>query len=203
MREKIYAVILASGISRRLGTNKLTLKIDGESVIRRAVTPFLFEGVERIFVVAGIHGERLRQEFADISNIEFVDNLRYEEGMSSSVKAVLPRIGGADGVFFHLGDKPFLGRDLVKVMLARYQAGDGNIILPVYNSKKGHPVLMNIIPYLQELRDLTGDKGLREVIEKHRADVVFMDGDEGCLFDIDTPDDIDTLKRRRYRVEEG
>jgi molybdenum cofactor cytidylyltransferase len=203
MREKIYAVILASGVSRRLGTNKLTLKIDGESVIRRAVRPFLFAGVERVFVVAGIHGGRLGEEFKGISNVEFVDNPQYQEGMSSSVKAVLPLINGADGVFFHLGDKPFLKRDLVKAMLECYQAGDRNIIVPVFSNEKGHPVLMNINHYLQELEGLVGDKGLREVIEKHREDVLFMDGDEGCIFDIDTSDDIDTLKRRRHTVEKG
>ena len=60
--KRIFAVILAAGASRRLGVNKLTVKIDGQSVIRRSVRPFLEGGVERTFVVTGVDDERIRRE---------------------------------------------------------------------------------------------------------------------------------------------
>jgi len=50
---------------------------------------------------------------------------------------------------------------------------------------------------------LHGDKGLREVIEKHKEDVLFIETDEGALFDIDTADDIRSLTERGYTVEKG
>ena len=132
-----------------------------------------------------------------------IDNPDYLEGMSSSVKAALPYIKGADGVFFHLGDKPFVKLEQVRTMLDLYLGGAGNLVVPRYEGRKGHPVLMNTEPYFSEMESLGGDKGLREIIEKHLEDVVFLDGDEGNVFDIDTIEDIETLKRRGHKIEKS
>ncbi|HEY3276275.1 MAG TPA: nucleotidyltransferase family protein [Syntrophorhabdaceae bacterium] len=201
--KKICAVILASGISRRLGFNKLTLRIDGTPVIRMSCAPFDMEGVEKIFVVTGMDREKMKGELGNLSRVEIVSNENYREGMSSSVKAALPFIRGYDGAFFHLGDKPFVKSDQIRSIRELYLAGGGDLIIPRYNGVKGHPVFIGLAPFLEEMSRLEGDKGLREVIEKHLEDVVFLDGDEGNLFDIDTLEDIETLKRRGHKIEKG
>jgi molybdenum cofactor cytidylyltransferase len=201
--KKIYAVILAAGVSRRLGVNKLAVRIDGETVIRRSVMAFLTHGIEKIFVVVSTGREIIERELKDLGSVEIIDNPHYLEGMSSSVKAALSYIKGADGVFFHLGDKPFVKREQVRAMLDLYLGGAGDLLVPRYGGGKGHPVLMNTEPYFSEMESLGGDKGLREVIEKHLEDVVFLDGDEGNVFDIDTIEDIETLKRRGHKIEES
>jgi molybdenum cofactor cytidylyltransferase len=203
--KRLYAVILAAGSSRRLGTNKLTIRIDGEPVVRRSVTPFLVDGIEKVFVVAAsAKVGAIEEALLDLApHVQIIDNPHHAEGMSSSVKAALPLIEGADGVFFHLGDKPFVKREQVMLMIERYAREAVALLIPRYNGRKGHPVLMNVKPYLHEMRRLEGDKGLREIIEKHAGDVVFCDGDEGNIFDIDTVEEIETLKRRGYRIEES
>jgi molybdenum cofactor cytidylyltransferase len=201
--KKIYAVILASGVSRRLGFNKLTVRIDGESVVRWSAAPFFMEGIDRVFVVTSMDKERMRAELSGLDGAEIVYNQNYLEGMSSSVKAVLPLIGEADGVFFHLGDKPFVKAEQVRRMRDLYLSGGGDLIIPRHDGAKGHPVLMSVKPYFEEMTLLKGDKGLREIIEKHLADVVFLEGDEGNVFDIDTVEDIETLKRRGHKIEKG
>ena len=200
---KIYAVILAAGVSRRLGTNKLLVRIDGETVIRRSVGPFLMKGIERTFVVVSTGRGRIERELQGLEGIGIIDNPHYQEGMSSSVKAALPYIRGADGVFFHLGDKPFVRREQVERMLDLYLGGAGHLLIPRHEGGKGHPVLINTERYFDEMENLGGDKGLREVIEKHMEDVVFLDGDEGNVFDIDTIEDIETLRRRGHNLEES
>jgi len=201
--KRIFAVILAAGSSRRLGVNKLTIRIDGQSVIRRSVTPFLTAGIEKVIVVTGVGDGRLEAELRGLAPVEVVPNPHRMEGMSSSVKAALPFIRGADGVFFHLGDKPFLGREQVNAMLDRFLQGGVHLMVPRFHGEKGHPVLMNTARYFPEMELLQGDKGLREIIEKHLEDVVFLDGDEGNVFDIDTIEDIETLKRRGHKIEES
>jgi CTP:molybdopterin cytidylyltransferase MocA len=54
-----------------------------------------------------------------------------------------------------------------------------------------------------EMGFLKGDKGLREIIEKHAEDVIFIKGNEGSLFDIDTIEDVECLKERGYIIEKG
>ena len=201
--KRIFAVILAAGASRRLGVNKLTVKIDGQSVIRRSVTAFLTGGIEKVIVVTGAGDGRLTAELRGLAPVEIIPNPHSIEGMSSSVRAALPFIKEADGVFFHLGDKPFLRREQVDIMLDRFVRESIHLLVPMFHGEKGHPVLMNVTRYFPEMELLHGDKGLREIIEKHPEDVVFLDGDEGNTFDIDTAQDIETLKRRKHHVEEG
>jgi molybdenum cofactor cytidylyltransferase len=206
--QKIYTVILAAGTSSRLGFNKLTVKIDDQSVISRTVECFCIEGIEKIFIVTNPESLEIKKELEDFSlspsiSLVLVNNPDYKDGMSSSVKAVLPFIEDAAGVFFHLGDKPFIKREIIRSMLDMYLKEDIRMLIPEYNSKKGHPVMVKIKTYIEEMKTLTGDRGLREIIDKHMEDVVFIKGDEGSIFDIDTIETINLLKERGYRIEKG
>jgi molybdenum cofactor cytidylyltransferase len=198
----IYSVILAAGSSKRLGFNKLTLRIDSEPVIRRAATPFVEAGLGEVIVVGGSDIAPVEAALTGL-NVRVVRNENHRQGMSSSIKAVLPWIGGAEAVFFHLGDKPFVKKAFLAAMVEGYRDTDRRIIVPVHEGMKGHPVLMRCGPYREEMELLDGDRGLREVIEKHSTDVLFIEGDEGILFDIDTEEDLRVLRRRGYRVEKG
>ena len=198
----IYAVILAAGASRRLGYNKLLLKIDGETVIRRAIMPFLRPAIEKVFVVTGNAPDAIAQELAGFS-VEVIRNRESVKGMSTSVRASLPFLAEAWGVFFQLGDKPFVAGGIIDVMLDAFFTRKAPIVLPVFKGEKGHPVLIDIQRYGNEMELLGGDRGLREIIEKHSEDVLYIEGDEGNIFDIDSEEEINLLKERGYRVEKG
>ncbi len=198
----ICSVILAAGSSRRLGFNKLTLKIDSEAVILRSVFPFIKADLGNIIVVAGPHMSSISRELDGLA-VTVVHNEEHHTGMSSSIKAALPWIREATAVFFHLGDKPFIKEGLLAQMLKEYRATGKNIIVPVCKGQKGHPVLMSVAPFIEEMKGLEGDKGLREVIEKHKEDVLFIETDDGVLTDIDTADDIRSLTQRGYSIEES
>ena len=200
--KRFSAVILAAGVSKRLGFNKLTLKINGESVIRKAVLPFISAGIGKVFIVTGIQSQEIREELTGYA-VEFIENKDCALGMSTSVKASLPFITDEEGVFFHLGDKPFLEKEMIYRMIDIYRENREKIIVPVFNGEKGHPVLMDVGLYSEEIKSLEGDKGLREIIEKHTEDVIFIKGNEGSLFDIDTIEDVERLKERGYIIEKG
>lgn len=200
--KRFSAVILAAGVSRRLGFNKLTLKINGESVIRKTLLPFISAGIGKVFIVTGVQSQDINEELAGYG-VEFIENRNYALGMSTSAKASLPFITDEEGVFFHLGDKPFLEKEMLYRMIDVYRENREKIIVPVFNGEKGHPVLMDVGLYSEEIKSLQGDKGLREIIEKHAGDVIFIKGNEGSLFDIDTIEDIERLKERGYIIEKG
>lgn len=197
-----YAVILAAGSSKRLGFNKLTLRINGEPVLRKAVSPFVAAGIEKIFIVTGIESKEIRDVMAGY-HVEFIENKDHILGMSTSVKAAMPFITNEKGVFFHLGDKPFIEKETIDDMMSIYHENREKIIVPSFQGKKGHPVLINSDLCKTEMMLLTGDKGLREIIEKHTEDVLFIKGNEGSLFDIDTVEDIRRLEERGYVIEKG
>ncbi len=196
----ICSVILAAGSSRRLGFDKLTLRINSEAVIRRSVYPFIEARLGSIVVVAGPHMALVVKELNDLP-VTVIHNADHNSGMSSSIKAALPWIREAEMVFFHLGDKPFIKKELLTNMLDAYRRAEKGIVVPVCKGIKGHPVLVNVSRYIEEMEGLDGDRGLREVIEKHKEDVLFIEADEGVLIDIDTADDISSLKSTGYVVE--
>ncbi|HOB69328.1 MAG TPA: nucleotidyltransferase family protein [Syntrophorhabdaceae bacterium] len=205
--KKIYAVILAAGTSSRLGSNKLTIKINGRYVIEMATEPFFQEVVERVYLVTNPKNDYVKNiSTFDCSALTIITNRNFKEGMSSSIKAVLPYIEDSDAVFFHLGDKPFLKREMVRYMVERFEGVNNNghdIVVPLHQGRKGHPVLMDVKPYITEMKKLNGDMGLRETIEKNSKNVLFIEGDEGNVFDIDSEDEINILEERGYIIEKG
>jgi molybdenum cofactor cytidylyltransferase len=198
----IITVILAAGFSSRLGFDKLFIRIDGETVIRRAVRPFLGPPVSQVLVVAGRNGERVREHLGDLPATVVV-NAHPERGMSASVAAALPYIGGADAIFFHLGDKPFVREGLVAEMVRAFRAGGSPVAAACHLGERGHPVLVDRGRFMDDMGRLSGDMGLREVIEKHSGDMICIEGGPGCLIDIDTVEDVGRLRKRGYDVEEG
>ena len=137
-------------------------------MIRKTVSPFISAGIGKVFIVTGIQSQEIREGLTGCA-VEFIENRNYALGMSTSVKASLPFITDEEGVFFHLGDKPFLEKEMLYHMVDIYRENREKIIVPVFNGEKGHPVLMDVGRYSEEIKSLQGDKGLREIIEKHHG----------------------------------
>jgi molybdenum cofactor cytidylyltransferase len=199
---QIDTVILAAGSSSRLGFNKLCLKIDGELVIRRTVGRFLELSAGRVFVVTGFERERLEGLLHGLPLI-FVHNREFSGGMSTSVRAALPCLSGTSGVFFHLGDKPLIKKETLDRMVEQYRRGGHPIVVPMHGGERGHPVLIDLSRYAAELGSLTGDAGLRTILENHNQDILYVEGDEGTVLDLDTEEEIDKVRRRGHTVEKG
>jgi molybdenum cofactor cytidylyltransferase len=200
--KRIDTVILAAGSSSRLGVNKLLLTVDGVPVLKRTLSHFLALQMGVVFVVTGFDRERVEGLLRD-APVLTIHNPLYEEGMSASVKAALPLLGEADGVFFHLGDKPFVQRETLQAMVDAFGRTRHSIIMPLFQGQKGHPVLLDVKPYLAEMHVLQGDTALRPVIENHSQDILYVEGDEGITLDLDTDEDIDRLRRRGYTIEKA
>ena len=140
---KYLMVILAAGASRRLGFNKLCVRVDGEAVIRKTVRFFVEAGIGEVVVVTGFERERVERELAGLP-VSFVHNARHEDGMSASIKAALPIIARSDSVFFHLGDKPFVeGRHRRPSHGGVRRRGPFDHRLGPWGTK-GHPVLVDM-----------------------------------------------------------
>ena len=193
----IEGVILAAGLSSRAGTNKLILKINGKTILERcikAMNPFC----SRIIIVGGHRIEDIKKILVKYPKIELIYNHNYQDGMYSSVKEGFRR-SKADRVFLIPGDYPFISRKTYADMLTI----DQDIIVPIYQGKKGHPLLIK----RQLIRELLQDnicKTLRDFTNKKGITLIKVQ-DPGILIDIDTKEDyneirkaIRTRKNRQY-----
>lgn len=183
----IEGVVIAAGRSTRTGgRNKLTLPLDGHTVIHRSVS-CLMPFCDRIYVVTGHRENEVVEALPDCPDVIIVYNSNYDDGMFSSILMGFGKVE-ADYCFLLPGDCPFVDRKAIKGMLERPR----DILVPRYHSKPGHPVLLS----RQMISKLLSGKGyasLRAFIEANNPEYVDVDS-PGILLDIDTMEDYSSAK---------
>jgi molybdenum cofactor cytidylyltransferase len=185
---QVEGVILAAGLSSRSGRHKMTLPLGDKTVIERSIEPMAAVAA-RILVVVGWQAESIRALLAGYHQVQLVYNVAFRAGMFSSVKAGLAQVR-APRVFLLPGDHPLIGVPVYQRMLS----SPGDIVIPTFRGRKGHPVLLSsaLIPdILAQPEDAT----LREYVERKRYEALPVD-DEGILIDLDTMEDYHTVLTR-------
>ena len=183
--QKIDTVILAAGLSSRMGAFKPLLPF-GRSTLIETVVDTALEVSARIIVVVG-------HQSPDIINLKhwdehviFAVNQRFEKGMFSSVKvgAVLVK---SPRFFIALGDQPRISASVYQQMLATETA---EVIQPSYKGKHGHPLLLNetVRQAILAADENDPDTNLRNIIDGFPKRIVKIN-DPGILIDLDTPED--------------
>jgi molybdenum cofactor cytidylyltransferase len=182
MTGKICAVVLAAGLSTRTKKKyKLTLKLAGKTIIEKCIEPFL-SVCDKVIVVTGHNKELVEKALKNKEKVETVYNSNFQKGMFTSVKAGIKALKNCDRFFFTPGDYPFYSEKLLKTMLKN----KSNVIIPTFNNKKGHPVLIDG-KYIENILTLSDDLSLR----------TFINSVTPCLLSVDEDSvlkDIDTLK---------
>jgi molybdenum cofactor cytidylyltransferase len=188
MDNGVEGVVLAAGLASRSGGYKMALPLGDKTVIERSIEG-MYGIVSRILVVVGWQAERIQEVLAPYDKVEIVVNRGFRAGMFSSIKAGLAQVC-APAVFLLPGDCPLVTADIYRRMLA--VAGD--ILVPTFEGKRGHPVLLHgaLIP---EILSQPDDSTLRQYIDHKGCVLVEMD-DDRILHDMDTPEDYDTVCAR-------
>ncbi len=185
----ITAVILAAGESKRMGQPKLSMAWEGKTILEHTIDNCLSSMSSETIVVLGYKAKELARVIGDRPVISVV-NPAYRNGMSSSlisgVKIVSSR---TQGIMLALADQPAIDSQTINKLIEIFGKRQKNIIIPVYQGKRGHPVIFHI-KYREELLNIRGDIGAREVIQRHVDDILEIAVDcKGVLIDIDTPSD--------------
>ena len=183
----IAAVVLAAGLARRMGRQKLLLQLQGKPVVRWAVERIL-PHVEDVVVVTGADDAAIRQALADLP-VRFAVNPRPQDGQGTSsavgVGALKPWTRAAKVA---LGDQPRIPDAVVRTLLESFQTSGKAIVAPVYRGVQGTPVVFSS-EIFAELRALGGDAGARAVVAAHAERVERISIDLAMPPDVDTPED--------------
>jgi molybdenum cofactor cytidylyltransferase len=197
----LAAVILSGGASSRMGSPKALLAYQGrpflEHLLEITVHPKI--GVRR--VVLGAHAEPIAKNIA-LAADEIVINGDWEKGQLSSIQSAIKSLPAAagphhlpqttDGLLLCLIDHPLISAALVNYLIEQfYAAACTKIVLPVYEGRRGHPLIFPASLY-EELLQAPQDKGARAVVWAHSADVLAVPTEEeGCILNLNDPE---TLK---------
>ena len=182
------AIVLAAGYSSRANAFKMTLPLGQMSVLEQTISKF--EGVcSRVIVVAGFQAEIIQEELAKISSkkaysfqIKFVYNEKFNQGMFTSIQKGVREIN-ATPFFITPGDCPLVKKETLQ-LLAEQQ---GNVVIPSFNYKGGHPIkLSNEVK--QKILETNPESNLRVVLDGFEKKYINVD-DPGVIMDVDTQED--------------
>lgn len=194
----VGALVLAGGMSRRMGPeNKLLADLQGQPVIKHIVSVLQTAGLPRPIVVLGHESEQLSRALSE-TGVTFVHNAQYAEGLSTSIRAGISAIPEHwDGFLICLGDMPEIsGQTLMHLKEAFSADTDKDICVPVYQGKRGNPVLWGQ-RHKARLMALEGDVGAKYLLSELVQFVVEVPvGQPDILTDIDTAEDLLAMKSR-------
>ena len=185
---RIGCVIMASGLSRRFGANKLMEDFHGRPMIQRALD-----------ATKGLFARRVV-----VTRHESVASLCREQGVevvvhdlphrSDTVRLGLEALGDLDACMFLPGDQPLLRRETVAMLLQSWKEEPECIVRPVYEDSEGSPVLFPAWAF-PELKNLPEGKGGGVVIKKYPQALRRVSvANPFELADADTPETLELLR---------
>jgi molybdenum cofactor cytidylyltransferase len=207
----LAAVILSGGASSRMGSPKALLAYQGRPFLEHLLTITVHPKISVRRVVLGAHAEPIAKTMA-LAADEIVINDDWEKGQLSSMQAAIRSLPaaagpqkvkdgaphGTEGLLLCLIDHPLISGDLVNELIEQFYLNREKIVLPVYQGRRGHPVIFPAALY-EELLHAPLDKGARAVVWAHAADVLEVPtNEEGCVLNLNDPE---TLHRATGRSD--
>lgn len=184
-----WAVVLAAGLSSRMGTQKMLLPYGESTIVETVVGQIGKSGIENIVVVLGADHELISEKLAGYP-VKLAVNERFRDGMHTSVMKGVGAIPDGEGfVLIFLGDQPQIESRVIRQVIEAAKSSGKGIVIPLFNGKRGHPPLYHL-KYRSELVNLSVTSGLRAVAQTFQEDV--FEVETRCpeiLRDIDTPAD--------------
>ena len=184
------ALIVAAGMSSRMGDFKPMLNIGSISIAQRVVATFQQAGVEKIVMITGYNATLLERHLAG-NGIVFLRNEEFRTTqMFDSVCIGLRYLKGkCDRVLFTPVDIPLFTAATVRALLET----DAPLACPAVDGETGHPTLIAASLFDRILSD-SGSDGLRGALERCGAGMTLLPvEDRGILHDADTPEDYKAL----------
>ena len=186
---KITAVIMCSGLSRRMGKNKLLMEFRGHKMFE-----YVFDAVAacdfyNVIVVTAY------DEIAAYSNkFKVIYNTENYKGLSSSIRLGTINSGDCEGIMFLTADQPFIDKETINRLNCMF-CKENKIIVPKVKNMPKNPVVFPT-KYKNELSALKDEEGGRSIYSRHKSDICWVSFDDDRPFlDIDTVYEFDKFNR--------
>ncbi len=184
---KSCCIILAAGLSSRMGSFKPLLPIHGRPAIVHLISTMQSAGVGHCIVVTGHRAEELTASCSGLKAVSFVHNPDYSStGMLESARIGFRAIpGDCSRILLTPADIPLIPASVVRELLS----ADAPLIYPSYHNRKGHPVVFDAV-WLEKIISFHGEGGLRSALAALPTEPAYLiTEDPHILMDMDTPED--------------
>lgn len=190
------AIVLAAGVSDRMGAAKPLLKFGDTSFLGHILNELdTVEEIEEIVVVLGAKGQLIK-DTVDFGRAQAVQHRGYKEGMFSSIRAgaraLTRKLPDLTGALVCLVDMPLIKAETYARVAQAFQIDLDDVVIAAYQGEAGHPVLLSRA-LVQRLGDVSlaapAEETLADFIEAHSERRRFVDAqDPAVRININTPD---------------
>jgi molybdenum cofactor cytidylyltransferase len=206
----ISGVILAAGLSKRMGKQKLLLSFGRQPIIQTSLDNLINSKVNEIIVVLEHNSpvvEIVRTYLDNLKierTIKIVENTHSAAGLSSSLKlGVSSSSPESDGYLFVLGDMPLIFPEIIDRVVDTFHHQPDRNIVSYFAGKRGHPVVISS-RWKKRLMAVEGDSGARGLLDDLPGSFrkVSFPTDIPAI-DIDTREDFESLGKLKNQLPEN
>jgi molybdenum cofactor cytidylyltransferase len=196
----ISAIILAAGMSKRMGRPKQLLQLGNKPLIRIVVENVLASAVDEIIVVTGCEAEGVGAAIKDLP-VKITFNPDYQQGQGTSLAVGVKQLDkNTEAFLVFMCDQPLISPSMINTIIDEFKKRGSLALRPTYNETPGHPVVFSST-LSSGMEQLHEDEGARKVLERLGARVDYLAlQDEGIVIDMDTPESYEKLKKK-YRYD--
>jgi CTP:molybdopterin cytidylyltransferase MocA len=195
---KSVAIIVAAGLSSRMGKFKPLLPFNKEPTIVYLTQKFFNAGVGHVIIVTGHRSEDLMAACSDLESLTFIKNEAYAttQMLDSAVLGIKEaQAMGADHILFTPVDVPLIAEETIRLVME----APGKIVFPTYGGQQGHPLKLDQ-NYFNSIVDFKGQGGMRGAIDALNAPIAYLEVEDPFIFkDMDTPEDYRSLLNKVQR----
>ncbi len=191
MAVEVDAIIMAAGLSRRMGTNKLLLPFPVESEDCGAKGTVLGSSLHRIpydlfSSVIVVYSDDRVYDIARHFPLVTIKNPHPEEGKSSTIQRGLSQSHARAGVMFFVGDQPLLQEQTIGKLLQAFTQNPQRLIVPSSGGRRGNPVIFPA-RCRKDLLALRGDEGGKQLFSAYAQSLMSVEcGSSEEFIDVDT-----------------
>jgi molybdenum cofactor cytidylyltransferase len=187
--EKVAALVLTAGASRRMGTPKALLPWGRTTVIQHLLRQIQLAGFNETLLITGAHHNLIQEALVD-DKAKICFHPNWELGMGSTIsrgiREVEHRFTGIDAVLILLVDQPRITWEYLKCILEAHRNRPEAIIASDYGKFAGVPALFPK-RFWAVLKGIPASQGARKLIATYGEQCEILDP-SGAITDIDTPE---------------
>ncbi len=180
-------LVLAAGRAERFGSDKRSAALpDGRRVIDALLDNLRASGLPLLVCLGEDDNELAARLTRD--GLDCVRCARAAEGMGGTLAEGIAHVGAWDGALVALADMPWIAPDTYRRVAAALTRD--TICQPAFAGSPGHPVGFGAA-YFNELAQLAGDVGGRQLLRRHAGCVQRVAVDDPAIHrDVDRPEDL-------------